>query len=147
MRRRGTLITKLNKDSFIFNNKVFSLEPDSLEFKTGFIREEQLVKVIDLIKDAHKQPEFKELFKVFDKLKELEGIKRPHPLTGKSKTPLITLLKEADNIAYPGRKDAFSKTGLSLDHFSKGLAKPFEGLRVSTRSLNEAAGQLYKRHF
>ena len=58
-------------------------------------------------------------------------------------TPLVTLIKEADNIAYPGRKDAWSKTGLALDHFSKeGIkGKPFEGLRVSTRSLNEAAGQ------
>ena len=133
----GELITKLNKDSFIYNNKIFSLEPEALSLK-------QIgnYKVIDLVKDAHKQPEFKEIFKVFDELKEIEKIKRPHPLTGKM-TPLVTLIKEADNIAYPGRKDAWTKSGLALDHFSKeGIkGKPFEGLRVSTRSLNEAAGQ------
>ena len=139
----GQLITKLDDNSFVYNNKIFSTDPDAVSLRKVLVKRGlHNSKVIDLVKDAHKQPEFKEIFKVFDELKEIEKIKRPHPLTGKM-TPLVTLIKEADNIAYPGRKDAWSKTGLALDHFSKEGIKgtPFEGLRVSTRSLNEAAGQ------
>ena len=58
-------------------------------------------------------------------------------------TSLTTLIKEADNIAYPGRKDAWSKSGLSLDHAHPDGIKgqPFKGIRVATRAMNEAAGQ------
>jgi len=142
----GKLITKLNEESFIYNNKIFSMEPDALSLRQALVKRGlHNSKVIDLVAEAHTQPEFKEIYKVFDELKEIEKIKRPHPLTGKM-TPLVTLIKEADNIAYPGRKNAFTKSGLSLDHAHPDGIKgqPFKGIRVATRAMNEAAGQFIK---
>jgi len=143
VREGGQLITKLDDNSFVYNNKIFSTEPKTLSLKRALSKRGlQGAKVIDLVAEAHTQPEFKEIYKVFDELKEIEKIKRPHPLTGKM-TPLTTLIKEADNIAYPGRKDAWSKSGLSLDHSHPDGIKgqPFKGIRVATRAMNEAAGQ------
>ena len=140
------LITKLDDNSFIYNNKIFSMEPNASSLKQALSKRGlQGTKVIDLIAEAHTQPEFKEIYKVFDELKEIEKIKRPHPLTGKM-TSLTTLIKEADNIAYPGRKDAWSKSGLALDHAAPDGIKgqPFKGIRVATRAMNEAAGQFIK---
>ena len=139
----GKLITKLDDDSFVYNNKIFSMEPDALSLKQALSKRGlQDAKVIDLVTEAHTQPEFKDIYKAFDELKEIEKIERPHPVTGKM-TKLSVLIKEADNIAYPGRKDAWSKSGLALDHADpKGVkGQPFNSIRVATRAMNEAAGQ------
>ena len=143
VREGGQLVTKLDDNSFVYNNKIFSTEPKALSLKKALSKRGlQDAKIIDLIAEAHTQPEFKEIYKVFDELKEIEKIERPHPLTGKM-TKLSVLIKEADNIAYPGRKDAWTKSGLALDHAHPDGIKgqPFKGIRVATRAMNEAAGQ------
>ena len=144
--RGGTLITKLDENSFIYNNKIFSTEPKALSLKRALSKRGlQGAKVIDLVTEAYTQPEFKEVYAAFDELKRIEKIERAHPVTGKM-TKLSVLIKEADNIAYPGRKDAWTKSGLAIDHaHPEGIkGQPYKGIRVTTRAINEAAGQFTK---
>ena len=94
--------------------------------------------------DGSKQPEFKEIFDAFDKVREYETMEGTHPVTGK-KTPLTKLLQEADYIATGRNRSAaeniFSRTPFEIDHFGSVKEDPFKNIRIIPRTINQAAGQ------
>jgi len=143
----GELIRRIDDNSFIYNNKIFSTAPAGIDKKALQKLGLQNQKVIDLVLEGPKQKEFKNIYDAFDKLKEYETIERTHPITGK-KTKLTDLLKEADYIA--GGKDRltsknlFSRSPFELDHFGSVKDNPFGNIRVIPRTINQAAGQ-FKR--
>jgi hypothetical protein len=94
----GNLINKIDDNTFIYNNKIFSTSPGEVNQKALQKLGLQNQKIIDLVLEGPKQKEFKEIFDAFDKLREYETIERTHPVTGK-KTNLVKLLQEADYIA------------------------------------------------
>jgi len=145
--RGGKLIRKIDDNTFIYNNKIFSESPDDVDQKALKKLGKQNQKIIDLVLEGTKQPEFKEIFDAFDKQREYETIERAHPVTGK-KTPLTQLLQEADYIA-GGRdklsaKNIFSRIPFEIDHFGSVKNEPFKNIRVIPRTINQAAGQFQR---
>ena len=143
----GELIRRIDDNSFIYNNKIFSTAPDGIDKKALQKLGLENQKVIDLVLEGPKQKEFKNIYNAFDKLKEYETIERTHPITGK-KTKLTDLLKEADYIA-GGRdrltsKNLFSRNPFELDHFGSVKDDPFGNIRVIPRTINQAAGQFQR---
>jgi len=145
--RGGKLIRKIDDKTFIYNNKIFSESPSDVDQRALKKLGKQNQKIIDLVLEAPKQPEFKEIFDAFDKQREYETIERAHPITGK-KTPITQLLQEADYIA-GGRdrltsKNIFSRTPFEIDHFGSVKDDPFKNIRVIPRTINQAAGQFQR---
>lgn len=144
----GELVRKIDNNTFVYNNKIFSTTPDSVDQKVLNKLGLKNKKIIDLAVDASKQPEFKEIFDTFDKLREYETMERTHPVTGK-KTPLTKLLQEADYIAGGrdrfGAKNIFSRTPFEIDHFGSVKDNPFKNIRIIPRTINQAAGNIRPR--
>jgi hypothetical protein len=145
--RDGKLIRKIDDNTFIYNNKIFSRSPNDVDQRALKKLGLQDKKIIDLVLEGPKQPEFKEIFNAFDKLREYETIERTHPVTGK-KMPLTKLLQEADYIA--GGKDRlsakniFGRNPFEIDHFGSVKDDPFKNIRVIPRTINQAAGQFQR---
>jgi len=145
--RGGELVRKIDDNTFVYNNKIFSTSPGEINKKALQKLGLQDQKVIDLVLEGPKQKEFTEIFNAFDKLKEYETMKRAHPVTGK-KTNLTKLLQEADYIA--GGKDRltskniFSRNPFEIDHFGSVKDDPFKNIRVIPRTINQAAGQFQR---
>jgi len=144
----GELIRKIDDNSFIYNNKIFSTAPDGIDKKALQKLGLQNQKVIDLVLEGPKQKEFKNIYNAFDKLKEYELIERAHPITGK-KTPLTKLLQEADYIATGRNRSAaeniFSRNPFEVDHFGSVKDDPFKNIRIIPRTINQAAGNIKPR--
>ena len=145
--RDGKLIRKIDDNTFIYNNKIFSRSPGDVDQRALKKLGLENKKIIDLVLEGPKRPEFKEIFDAFDKQREYETIVRAHPVTGK-KTPLTQLLQEADYIA-GGRdrltsKNIFSRIPFEIDHFGSVKNEPFKNVRVIPRTINQAAGQFQK---
>ena len=145
--RGGELIRRIDDKTFIYNNKIFSESPGDVDQRALKKLGLQNKKIIDLVLDGPKQPEFKEIFDAADKIREYETIERAHPITGK-KTKLTDLLKEADYIA-GGRdrltsKNLFSRSPFEVDHFGSVKDEPFKNIRVIPRTINQAAGQFQR---
>ncbi len=145
--RGGELIRRIDDKTFIYNNKIFSESPGDVDQRALKKLGLQNKKIIDLVLDGPKQPEFKEIFDAVDKIREYEIIERAHPITGK-KTKLTDLLKEADYIA-GGRdrltsKNLFSRSPFEVDHFGSVKNEPFKNIRVIPRTINQAAGQFQR---
>ena len=145
--RDGKLIRRIDDNTFIYNNKIFSRSPGDVDQRALKKLGKQNQKIIDLVLEGPKQPEFKEIFNAFDKQREYETIERAHPVTGK-KTPLTQLLQEADYIA-GGRdklsaKNIFSRIPFEIDHFGSVKKEPFKNIRVIPRTINQAAGQFQR---
>ena len=145
--RDGKLIRRIDDNTFIYNNKIFSRSPDDVDQRALKKLGLQNKKIIDLVLEGPKQPEFKEIFNAFDKLREYETIERTHPVTGK-KMPLTKLLQEVDYIA--GGKDRlsakniFGRNPFDIDHFGSVKKDPFKNIRVIPRTINQAAGQFQR---
>jgi len=145
--RDGKLIRRIDDNTFIYNNKIFSRSPGDVDQRALKKLGLQNKKIIDLVLEGPKQPEFKEIFNAFDKQREYETIVKAHPVTGK-KTPLTQLLQEADYIA--GGKDRltskniFSRIPFEIDHFGSVKNEPFKNIRVIPRTINQAAGQFQR---
>ena len=145
--RGGKLIRKIDDKTFIYNNKIYSETPDDVDKRALKKLGLQNKKIIDLVLEGPKLPEFKEIFDAVDKQREYETIERIHPVTGK-KTSLTKLLQEADYIA-GGRdrlsaKGIFSRTPFEIDHFGSVKDEPFKNIRVIPRTINQAAGQFQR---
>ena len=145
--RGGKLIRKIDDKTFIYNNKIYSETPDDVDKRALKKLGLQNKKIIDLVLEGPKLPEFKEIFDAVDKQREYETIVRAHPVTGKD-TPLTQLLQEADYIA-GGRdrlsaKGIFSRTPFEIDHFGSVKDEPFKNIRVIPRTINQAAGQFQR---
>ena len=146
----GNLINKIDDNTFIYNNKIFSTSPGEVNQKALQKLGLQNQKIIDLILEGPKQKEFKEIFDAFDKLRKYETIERTHPVTGK-KTNLVKLLQEADYIA--GGKDrlvaknTFGRNPFEIDHFGSVKKDPFKNIRVIPRTINQAAGNIGPKGF
>jgi len=145
--RGGKLIRRIDDKTFIYNNKIFSESPGDVDQKALKKLGLQNKKIIDLVLEGPKRPEFKEIFDAADKQREYELIERAHPVTGK-KTPLTQLLQEADYIA-GGRdrltsKNIFSRIPFEIDHFGSVKNEPFKNIRVIPRTINQAAGQFQR---
>ena len=145
--RGGELIKRIDDNTFIYNNKIFSSSPGEVDKKVLQKLGLQNKKIIDLVLEGPKQKEFTEIFNAFDKLKEYETMERTHPVTGK-KTNLTKLLQEADYIA--GGKDRltakniFSRNPFEIDHFGSVKDDPFKNIRIIPRTINQAAGQFQR---
>jgi|9_EtaG_2_1085328.scaffolds.fasta_scaffold08102_2 hypothetical protein len=147
IKRDGKLVRRIDDNTFVYNNKIFSTTPDSVDQKVLNKLGLKNKKIIDLVVDGSKQPEFKEIFNAFDKVREYETMEGTHPVTGK-KTPLTKLLQEADYIA-GGRdrlaaKNIFSRTPFEIDHFGSVKDDPFKNIRIIPRTINQAAGQFQR---
>ena len=70
----GTLLTRLDGNSFIYKNKIFSMKPSLVDKRALEKFGLQDAKIIDLVAEAHTQPEFKKIYKAFNDLKEIEKI-------------------------------------------------------------------------
>jgi hypothetical protein len=145
--RGGKLIRRIDDKTFIYNNKIYSETPNDVDQKALKKLGLQNKKIIDLVLEGPKLPEFKEIFDAVDKQREYETIVRAHPITGKD-TPLTQLLQEADYIA--GGKDRLSAKGIfgrspfEIDHFGSVKDDPFKNIRVIPRTINQAAGQFQR---
>jgi len=147
IQRGGKLIRKIDDKTFIYKNKIYSETPDDVDQRALKKLGLQNKKIIDLVLEGPKQPEFKEIFDAVDKQREYETIVRAHPVTGKD-TPLTELLQEADYIA-GGRdkssaKTIFSRVPFEIDHFGSVKDEPFKNIRVIPRTINQAAGQFQR---
>ena len=145
--RGGELIRRIDDNTFVYNNKIFSSSPGEVDKKALQKLGLQNKKIIDLVLEGSKQKEFTEIFNAFDKLREYETMEKTHPVTGK-KTPLTQLLQEADYIA-SGRdrlaaKNIFSRNPFEIDHFGSVKDDPFKNIRVIPRTINQAAGQFQR---
>jgi hypothetical protein len=147
IKRDGKLVRRIDENTFVYNNKIFSTTPDSVDQKVLNKLGLKNKKIIDLVVDGSKQPEFKEIFNAFDKVRDYETMTGTHPVTG-IKTPLTKLLQEADYIA-GGRdrlaaKNIFSRTPFEIDHFGSVKEDPFKNIRIIPRTINQAAGQFQR---